>query len=238
MFATEDHVTTCRKGGTELLKSVYAWGKNRSIREKLRTGAASRPSSFAKEQQDHVRGSGEPSDTMTMGLSVLIHSRSRRTHHAHDEAYPTPDMRLTPGPDLPHQRPIIPGSTAGRHERSVISPQRERRHLLGCSWQHAPHHSGNGTAVPRHQCALRCLVGRTHALWNHATAESAHARTAPPAFSQSNGQSATPATDRLRVSGPDRAARWTTRPLTLPTEPHRHAEGPGKPFSQWPVESL
>ena len=28
-----------------------------------------------------------------------------------------------------------------------------------------------GTGLrPRHQCALRCLVGRTHALWNHATA--------------------------------------------------------------------
>lgn len=45
MFATEDHVTTLRKGGTDVMRSVYASIKHRSIREKLFAGAASRPPS-------------------------------------------------------------------------------------------------------------------------------------------------------------------------------------------------
>lgn len=44
MFATEDHSTTCRKGGTEAMDTVYASKKNRSIREKLRPGAGCQPS--------------------------------------------------------------------------------------------------------------------------------------------------------------------------------------------------
>ena len=44
MCATEDHSTTCRKGGTEAMDTVYASKKNRSIREKLRGGAGCQPS--------------------------------------------------------------------------------------------------------------------------------------------------------------------------------------------------
>lgn len=43
MFATEDHATTCKKGGTEMMSIVYASLKNRSIREKSRAGATYRP---------------------------------------------------------------------------------------------------------------------------------------------------------------------------------------------------
>ena len=59
MSATEDHVTTCRKGGTDLDESVYASEKNRSRREKSPARAACRLS----EKEIHLRTSCRRSTT-------------------------------------------------------------------------------------------------------------------------------------------------------------------------------
>ena len=57
MFATEDHATTCGRGGTDVMELVYASRKNRSIREKVSAGAGCRPSSSGGGHRSRHRNS-------------------------------------------------------------------------------------------------------------------------------------------------------------------------------------
>lgn len=60
MFATKDHATTYRKGGTESLSTVYALHKKRSIWEKSRAGAGYRPSSIPYQTRPALTHPYEP----------------------------------------------------------------------------------------------------------------------------------------------------------------------------------
>lgn len=216
IFATEDHATTCRRGGAEVMISVYASRKTRSIREKLSAGAGSQPSSCHGGHRSRHRNSDVALDRISAGSVAQASLGRRKDAHAHRQLCRAPDVHSTSGFILSRSRAVISRSTAGRHTGTPVPTRRKRRHLLGYSREQATDHPRTQTPLSRDECLVRGVARYDHSVRRTRTTESAHARAAAPALSKTDDLPATPETGRSRISGPIHTARWTTRPLNSP----------------------
>lgn len=102
----------------------------------------------------------------------------------------------------PRSRAIISGPAAGWYPGAFVSPGRKRRHLFGCSWEHATHHPETRILIPQPEYLVRGIAGCDYSIRNPHTTESADARAAAPAVPSINGHPATTKADRSGITGP------------------------------------